>query len=249
MKFRVLVFFNISLLTLTSCSNLASHDLTSVKFPYEESLLASVQSKYETQKIQNEIKEKDEKKSPRRVYFGALYYQYLTLSKHLGKDESLNSCPQFHHDKLDTESYEIPEVLMYKASSIEKEGRNYFPELAFNKKFSIIDHHEELKQELLTLCEDGVSDNFYKFDNLVTYHAGKIEFHKNMKAMDSVLKIPVFANFYLLKMLQGSNPKKGVVHPDELRFIRMSQTVWFDQYIATASNLRNDYIKVKMVKR
>lgn len=249
MKHKSLVLLVVSFLGV-SCSHIAEKQKV-VKFPYEESLLTSIQEKemMRTPLLTPETEEKDDTKSARRVYFSALYYQYLTLGKHLGKPSEINSCPQFHHDKVETDSSALPEVLMFKASHIQKEGRGYFPELAFNKNFSLGDHHEGMKDELDVLCDEGVSDNFYKFDNLVTHYAAKKSFHQNRKSMEAVLKIPVFANFYLVKMLQGTSLKKQAIHPDESRFIKMTKTLWFDQYVNTASALRGDYIKTKMVQR
>jgi hypothetical protein len=65
--------------------------------------------------------------------------------------------------------------------------------------------------------------------------------------MESVLKIPVFANFYLVKMLEI--PHLKIVTSEEKMFIGLTRTHWFENYVSEASKLRSLYIKNKMVGR
>jgi hypothetical protein len=239
--------FGLSLLSVffISCAHLDETPKT-VQFPYAAELLEKVQMSQGRRPASINIEEYSEK-SPRRVYFSALYHQYLTIAQHLGKKSNVKFCPQFHHDKIETDSSIVPKVSLYRSSNVESEGRDYFPELAFNKNFSLRDYHNVIQGELETLCEEGVSDNFYKFDNLVTHYAQKKSFHQDPKAMASVLKIPVFANFYLVKMLEI--PGFKVTSPEEKRFIQLTNTHWFENYVTQASRMRNNFIKNKMVRR
>jgi len=231
----------LAMFLFVGCSHV-QEPVKTVHFPYAGELLGAIQKSEGRAPASIKLVAK-EQKSPRRVYFSALYYQYLTL----GNQESvINSCPQFHHDKLETDAQQTPKFSMYKVSSIDKEGQDFFPELAFDKKFSLKDYHQSIREELDILCEEGVSDNFYKFDNLVTHYANKPSFHMSKTAMESVLKIPVFANFYLIKMIKVS-PEP--MFPEEKRLIEMTHTSWFEKYVVEASKLRNNFIKPKMVKR
>lgn len=232
---------------LVGCSQVAVAPKT-VHFPYAKELLAEIQSSQSKRAPASAELDASEEKSTRRVYFTSLYHQYLTLGDYLGRQRDVVSCPQFHHDKIATDSYSIPKVSIYKKPQVESEGRDFFPELAFNQKFSLKDYHDELKSEINDLCEEGLSDNFYKFDNLVTHYAGNREFHSRPGAMESVLKIPVFANFYLLKMVAS---RSGYVftHPEEKRFIELTQTHWFENYVSVAGQKRHSFIKNKLVKR
>ncbi len=234
--------------SLISCSHVEKN-LSDVHFPYAAELLSSIQQEETTRKPASVNLETEdvEGKSPRRVYFSSLYHQYLSISGFLNKKADIESCPQFHHDKLETEAVQVPKVSYYQSGPLDDEGKNYFPEMAFNKKFSLKHYHQSLKSELEVLCDEGVSDNYYKFDNLVTHYAGKKSFHLSPKSMEAVLKIPVFANFYLVKMLQG--PLGEANHPEESRFIELTQTHWFEKYVTEASRLRNDFIKSNLVKR
>jgi hypothetical protein len=230
---------------LMSCAHFDETPKT-VHFPYAEELLEKVQRSASRSPASFNNMELTEK-SPRRIYFSALYHQYLTLGQHLGKKPDMNFCPQFHHDKIQTDSSLLPKVSLFPSTEVDSQGRAFFPELAFNQNFSISDYHTVIKSELSTLCEEGVSDNFYKFDNLVTHYSHKKAFHQNPKAMLSVLKIPVFANFYLVKMLE--TPGLHFTSPEEKHFIQLTQTHWFENYVVEASRMRNNFIKNKMVRR
>lgn len=228
-----------------SCAHMQESPKT-VQFPYAADLLQKVQMR--TGRVPASFDSEDlSEKSPRRVYFSALYHQYITLGQHLNKKNDMSFCPQFHHDRIETDSGIVPKVSLYHSQNVDSEGKDYFPELAFNKDFSLRDYHKVIKTELEILCEEGVSDNFYKFDNLVTHYAHKKSFHQDPKAMASVLKIPVFANFYLVKMLEI--PGFDITSPEEKRFIQLTNTYWFENYVAEASRMRNNFIKNKMVRR
>lgn len=217
-----------------------------VQFPYAEELVEKVQ-KVALRSPASALSENEEK-SPRRTYFVTLYHQYLTFSHYLGKPSELNFCPQFHHDKIETDALSVPKVTFYKNPKVDETGRAYFPELVFKGKFSLEEYHADLTEELVTLCEEGVSDNFYKFDNLITHYADKAAFHKNTRAMASVLKIPVFANFYLLKMMD-TEKKQNFSHPEEKRFIELTRTHWFPEYVREAGKRRNHFLDNKLVTR
>lgn len=242
MKYSVLVLS----LIFVSCSHVKETKKT-VAFPYAEELVERVQ-KVSGRAPASTGLSVDEEKSPRRTYFVTLYHQYLTFSRYLGKENDLNSCPQFHHDKLETEAINVPEVSLYKNASATGTEKSYFPEVVFRGKFSLENYHADMGGELATLCEMGVSDNFYKFDNLITHYADKASFHKNAKAMASVLKIPVFANFYLLKMMD-TDKRQNFSHREEKRFIELTKTHWFPEYIREAGKRRSSFMDNMLVTR
>ncbi len=114
-------------------------------FPYAPELLKSIQDSTTGRKMASVPDlSAEEEKSSRRVYFSTLYHQYLILGPHLGKKSDLDFCPQFHHDKIETDALGVPEITFYKASSVDDEGRAFFPELAFGRKFSLKDYHAEI---------------------------------------------------------------------------------------------------------
>lgn len=243
MKKSLPVFF---LLGLMSCSQLPVQNV-GMHLPFAPELVAEMQKGVERAPASMQVEEV-EGKSPRRVYFSALYHQYLTLTQHLDQASEVTTCPQFHHDKVETDASMIPMVSIVKTSKVGDGESHFFPETVFTKQFSLKDYQTNIKEEVLTLCEEGVSDNYYKFDNLVTHYAGKKSFHARPDAMKSVLKIPVFANYYLLKMLQAPHAI-SFVHPEEKRIITMTQTHWFEKYVVEAQRVRNNLLKNHMVKR
>lgn len=239
---KTILFF---LVLAVGCSHVEKTEKV-VQFPYAHELLDKVQKSFSRAPASVEIQDKVNK-SPRRVYFSVLYHQYQTIGQILNTNASVNLCPQFHHDKLDVDAKLKPKMMLYSLTHVDEEGKKFFPEFAFSGNFSLNDYHGLIRGEIETLCEEGVSDNFYKFDNLVTHYAHKNSFHKNPKAMESVLKIPVFANFYLVKMLEIHHVK--MVTSEEKMFIDLTRTHWFESYVTEASKLRSLYIKNKMVGR
>jgi hypothetical protein len=177
-----------------------------------------------------------ERKSPRRVYFSALFYQYLTLAAQLEKKSAVEVCPQFHHDKLEVQESFVPSV-----SSL------YTPEMIFTSQFSLQDYFATIESEISLLCEEGLSDNYYKFDNLITHFAPREDFHRRPDSMPALLKIPVFANYYLLKMLKA--PQAGpYVHPYEKEIISLGRTYWFERYVARAQVERAELMRKQSMR-
>lgn len=235
-----------SALFLVGCSHVVSNPKVVMDLPFAPELVEEMQKNAGRTPASMEVEMAG--KSPRRVYFTALYHQYLTLANHLGDEANLASCPQFHHDKVETDSVAIPQMSIFKNLKVETSDKGFFPELAFSKKFSLKDHQVAIREEIAVLCEEGVSDNYYKFDNLITHYAGKKSFHSQPDSMKSVLKIPVFANYYLLKMLQSPH-NLSYVHPEEKKVITMTRTHWFERYVNEAHRMRHNLIKNRMVQR
>jgi hypothetical protein len=231
-------------LVFGSCSHLESTS-KELSFPYAAELLEKVQKNHSRKPASLSVSDISSK-SPRRVYFSALYQQYMTMKDLLGHKNDLEFCPQFHHDKIKIDSGFVPKMSLFSSNELDENKKDYFPEVIFNKDFSLKDYHQTMKEEILTLCEDGVSDNFYKFDNLVTHYSGNPSFHKDPKAMASVLKIPVFANFYLIKMLEMPGFE---TYASESAFIDLSKTHWFETYVSEATRMRKNLIKNHMVRR
>lgn len=240
-------FALVSAFMLVGCSHVTTTNNVAMELPFAPELVEEMQKAASRAPASLEI-DGVEGKSPRRVYFTALYHQYLTMGHHLGQKPDLNSCPAFHHDKVETDTSVIPTFSLFNSSLVGTEDKEFFPELAFNRKFSLKDHYQGIRKEIEVLCEEGLSDNYYKFDNLVTHYASKSSFHTRPDSMKSVLKIPVFANYYLLKMLQSPH-SLSFVHPEEKRVISMTQTHWFERYVTEAHRHRNNLIKNRMVQR
>lgn len=230
-------------LLLIGCSQIEPKASSLASLPFESSLVKSVQG--QPSRFPASVVEEGVGKSPRRVYFSALYHQYLVLNKALDQKNTVKFCPQFHHDKVEAELAPVPKISFALESQIQDSGRVYFPELVFNGRNSLSSHYQSIEREVATLCENGYSEQFYTFDNLITHFSGNSSFHTSTASMVAMLKIPVFANFYLLHMLQD----QSFAHADEERLIQLTGTHWFGKYVAEARSKRVALLKQTIVKR
>lgn len=210
-----------------------------VSLPYAEDLVEKVQNTRTRMPASVPTFEMTDT-SPRRVYFSALYEQYRTLGHYFGKEEPLRSCPQFHNEKNEVEKKELAifDEEAWKKSSYDT---RYFPEKTFSKE-SFASYHNVLKNEIITLCEEGVSDNYFKYENLVTHFANNGSFHRSKTAMKSLLKIPVFANYYIVEMM-SVRPHHGK------KFIELSKADWFERYVSEAGHKRKNLLKEYTAQR
>ena len=66
--------------------------------------------------------------------------------------------------------------------------------------------------------------------------------------MESVLKIPVFANYYLIHMM-APGFKTVEVSGGGKEFIELTNAFWFTDYVRSASEVRFSMLKNKVVRR
>lgn len=83
--------------------------------------------------------------------------------------------------------------------SLNEGNQKHFSEMLV-KAYKI--HLGKVYTELNDMCEKGQTDNFYIFENLVSYTKSHPDFKDQKAAMNSVLKSSVFANMYILKSLK-----------------------------------------------
>jgi len=219
---------------IQSCAHHSSKEIV-VDLPYKEELLQEVIHKEHARRPASlQIQ-----KSNRRIYFTTLYHQYKTLARAVQSKADLDSCPQFHHDKINVDEHPLEQIQWFSKFKNEKHHDFLFPEAIFKNQSAVMSYFGSIETEVKELCENGYSDNFYKFDNLVVYHTGKNDFHQKVSSMKAVLKIPIFANFYLLKMMR--NPFERLEESSELSsFIEKSNTFWFKEYVLVAQKKRHE---------
>lgn len=226
---------------LVSCAH-TDHTKNVVALPYAEELVTQVQKTGGRLPASVPTFEMMEV-STRKVYFSALYEQYRSLGTYLGEEEKLNSCPQFHSEKQELDKKTFAHYEHATPTEVASHDATYFPEQAFTKTFSLKDYQKTVKAELTTLCEEGVSDNYYKYENLVTHFAHNGKFHRTPSSMKSVLKIPVFANHYLIEMMTNTKSEHGK------KFIELSKTEWFEKYVREATHKRKTLLESQMARR
>jgi hypothetical protein len=216
-----------------------------ILLPYSADLLKDIQR---LARAPANITDEPESASNRRLYFSILYQQYKMLSSHLGTSTSIKFCPQFHTERVNADAVSKTDFLIqgYKIDSVQN---SFFPEQIFQGGFSFHDYQQNIQEELVTLCDEGVSDNFYKFDNLMTYHVNRTDFHKGgSQSMEALLKIPIYANFYLFRMIQAQTlpyPHNAA----EKNLINVSHVHWFEQYVNEAREVRESLMNNKTVQR
>lgn len=82
--------------------------------------------------------------------------------------------------------------------SINEKTSKKFPEF-FKTGYSV--HVAKTYNELSDLCEKGQTDNYYVFENLITYFKSHPDFKDDKKAIKAILKSTIFANMALIKSL------------------------------------------------
>src|SRR5690606_14323732 len=161
--------------------------------------------------------------SNKELYFTTLYEQYKKLARLTHDTDKIKSCPAFHQTWVDftNEANNQKAIFPYSYKEIIKE--NYalasFPELGLetssgkkvieyvstnsqdNNK-TVVDairtYNEKNHEELLKLCDTGVSENYFVFENMVSFYAKKKDFHQSGKALMAFMKMPLVSNALLI---------------------------------------------------
>ncbi|HLT22902.1 MAG TPA: hypothetical protein VKZ84_05650 [Bacteriovoracaceae bacterium] len=193
------IISSLFLMFIVGCSSqkvLQNH----VSYQVDEDLLRNIQTKGSWSRTPASAVDV-EKLSAKRVYFKTLFEQYLTFSELSQTTKKIDHCPAFHSDFL--EARPLEGVISQRRS----------------------DHIiASMEQELVELCDRGVSANYYRFENLVNYHVHKRSFHQDPTSIFSLLKIPVFQNMYEFKTSHGL----VVRHP---QLMELTRTYWFSSYL------------------
>lgn len=227
---------------LTSCSNLESFDQKMARYQSREKLENKVPefpavefksvnrtiASETTQVAPTEMNMKDV--TNKKLYFQSLYNQYLSLAEFIPEKNypTLETCPQFHSNFLETKNYSpstsAAASLLFSYNSELLQDKNYtakHPELYLPVssdetgpkvidllrskphlkdseqsdivKMALTNHLGKTYQEVKELCEHGVSQNYYIFENLMTYSKTKGIF-SNQEGVKILLKTTLFSN-------------------------------------------------------
>lgn len=107
-------------------------------------------------------------------------------------------------------------------------------------------HTQKLYTEIQELCEHGVSQNYFVFENLITFMKENKGAHKSTFAMQSLLKTSIFSNIALergLRIQDYLNKKRSPasVHdlsPYEEEILQRLNVDWAREYFQTIANKR-----------
>ena len=88
-------------------------------------------------------------------------------------------------------------------------------------------HIEKTYSELKELCEFGVSDNYYNFENLLTYTKKKT-LGPSTKSLNSLVKTTIFSNWILLDSIDKSKDfeKKKVLNTYTSEVVNRLKVDW-----------------------
>lgn len=202
----------------------------------------------------------------KQVYFLTLLQQYLTFNSIIGKSEKDFSCPKFHNDLLNYRSLitiqknhyslehnyttvlnderllpsfpimalpynEDVDLYSYFKNSDEnvKEHIQYALEIYNNKNFI----------EINELCEQGTSDGYYIYENLVNFHSSSND--KDNLTLEAILNIPVIANMLVIDSLKlNNNDALNIINE---KILNRSRLGWFKNYLYELRKIRNNESK------
>ena len=88
-------------------------------------------------------------------------------------------------------------------------------------------------EELKELCENGFSNDYFKFENLMTFFSKEKTFHQNPSSLYQLMKISLYRNhFYLMNFMldHNKNDAEEALINDRKDFIILSQTQWFSDF-------------------
>jgi len=205
-----------------------------------------------------ELEEKAKRPSLRRLYFRTLYQQFRELKTVTKSPLQMNSCPQFHHDKLmmDDERSEarptwapadrpdMAELAYYPEWLLpERAGKHAKPIWQKGAKGvklmtnALRVHTKKLHRELGRLCDEGSTDAYFRLENMVTYFSGHPQM-REQKGLPAFLKIPVFSTMFLLKTASISSEH---FNEHDHNLIDEVQGLHFERYIVELRKRRTSH--------
>jgi len=167
--------------------------------------------------------------SNKQLYFLGLYHQYVEFQNFLNLEKERISCPAFHNELVTHETnldainsrYNLhvnvkpviddPTLLPnYPVMSLPFNDSDVFTYIRNNQsesskviiKEAVFKYTENLKSEIHELCQKGASDNYFIYENYVTYAPQDSSLDNNSKKLTAALKIPIFANLLILDNLR-----------------------------------------------
>ncbi len=210
--------------------------------------------------------------SNKKAYFLSLYKQYEQFNQITNVEDKINSCPQFHNDLLTYESdlsgeniskinLDFSEVLIdktavtsYPVLSLPYEGTDLYSYIQHNKAWSqskqialsaLKSYTKGIKREIETMCEFGNSNDYYIYENMISYYRNNQDFIYSYQALPSVLKVSPVANIFLLESLKTTPQSISVF---ESKLMTQMNIPWFKNYLYEVSLIRNNKSKRFVLK-
>jgi hypothetical protein len=100
-------------------------------------------------------------------------------------------------------------------------------------------HATKLRSELNELCEYGTSDNYYAFENLITYAKDQKGLSSNATSIKAMFKTSILSNYALLNSLKEKDNARAPASIAESeqknllnKILKNLSAPWFNEYLA-----------------
>ena len=229
--------------------------------------------KYKPTKNSRKIASVDGRKfSNKRAYFLSLWKQYQEFEVITAEKAPINSCPQFHDDLIThgkdlkssgviSKNLDFKDVILnsqniysYPVLSLPYKDTDTYQYLSMKNKWgeskeivssALKNHKKTMKKEIETMCEYGESQDYYIYENMISYYKNNDKFIYSYDSLPAVLKIPVISNIFLLQSLNAGIDEVSVF---ENNLLSKMNIPWFKNYLDVVSLERNNKVKRFVLK-
>ena len=212
------------------------------------------------------------KLSNRQVYFLSMYKQYEALAKIVDVKNELSSCPSFHDTILEHKAQFSSGPSAYTSKVDFKLARDnktmlpLYPVLALpvsdsedlytklvendwkdSDKYlevSLNKLYQSSLDEVSELCDKGISDGYYSFENIVTYFKSEKDFSGTVYGLKAMLKVPALANMLVLDNLSSVNYHFSKRNVFDTWLLKRSNASWFESYLNGLKDQREEKISL-----
>ncbi len=207
--------------------------------------------------------------SNKKVYFLSLWKQYKQFNTITGVSEPIKFCPQFHDDLLTFKdqlkvkrksqfNIDFKDVVLnsstissYPVLALPYKGTDLYSYLKVknwndSKEHAIAavdQHRKKLKSEINTMCDYGNSNDYYIFENMISYYRSNEGFIYSYKALPSALKVAPVSNIFLLNSMNQAS-----LSVFESNLLSKMNIPWFKNYLYEVSLIRNNKDKRFVLK-
>ncbi len=206
--------------------------------------------------------------SNKHLYFLALYDQYTALAKWSKYERELKHCPQFHHFLIDHKTKGITDkklkltfhtshtksadlVALYPVLALPYKGKELYSHVDNNEQMdreirqAAAEYSQVLETELTQLCENGGSDNYFIYENLIIHARKDQNFMHSYAGLKALLKIPTFSNLMILESIKNNDTLRleQLSAVEEEMLERVSGNV-VKKYLYKIAQLRNNQSKI-----
>jgi hypothetical protein len=204
----------------------------------------------------------------KKAYFLALWEQYQTFQYLTHKSREVKHCPSFHEVLLEEKKIKSQKNNFYSFdqnfNQVEKSPEKivFHPVLSLPYKeadlYSYLEKEQawnevtlhvkkvielrlsNVEKELLELCDTGQSDEYFIYQNMVTYYGVDKKFYENNKNLEAYLKIPLVANTMILNGLAKEEFKFYHLGDNQRYAMTLINAKMVSNYLYDLNTMRNN---------